>query len=192
MTDERAGLIRRELETLADLVRSTAEAEAAHIAALADRYAGTLRGGGTLYFAGNGGSAADAQHLAAEYAVRFRSQRGALAAIALTTDTSLITAAGNDLGFDEIFARQVEAHCGPEDLLILHSTSGASRNLLRAAEEAESRGVPVVAFLGRGGGALHKLATDALVIVSDETSHIQEMHLAIEHVIAGLVEEAMA
>ncbi|MGH7657750.1 MAG: SIS domain-containing protein, partial [Gemmatimonadales bacterium] len=98
MTDERAGLIRRELETLADLVRSTAEAEAAHIAALADRYAGTLRGGGTLYFAGNGGSAADAQHLAAEYAVRFRRRRGALAAIALTTDTSLITAAGNDLG----------------------------------------------------------------------------------------------
>jgi D-sedoheptulose 7-phosphate isomerase len=100
------------------------------VARIAQGYVATLEGGGTLFFCGNGGSAADAQHLATEYVVRYGRNRRALAAVALTTDTSLLTAAGNDLGFEHIFSRQVEALCRPGDLLVLHSTSGRSRNLI--------------------------------------------------------------
>ena len=113
-----------------------------------------LRRGGTLFFCGNGGSAADAQHLATEYVVRYMKNRRALPAIALTTDTSLITAAGNDFGFDEIFARQVEALVTARDLLIIHSTSGNSPNVLKAAEAAQRKGAKVLAFSSRDGGAL--------------------------------------
>ena len=106
------------------------------LARFAARFVAALKGGGTLFFAGNGGSAADAQHIATEYVVRYTKDRRALAAIALTTDTSLLTAAGNDIGFDNVFARQVEALCRKGDLLVLHSTSGKSENLLRAAKAA--------------------------------------------------------
>jgi D-sedoheptulose 7-phosphate isomerase len=105
-----------------------------------------LRGGGTLFFCGNGGSAADAQHLATEYVVRYMKNRRALPAVALTTDTSLITATGNDFGFEEVFSRQVEALVGARDLLIIHSTSGNSPNVIKAAEAAKRKGAPVVAF----------------------------------------------
>ncbi len=159
------------------------------VAALAQRYVAVLSGGGTLYFAGNGGSAADAQHLATEYVVRFRQPRRPFSAVALTTDTSLLTAAGNDLGFEQIFARQVEAHCRPGDLLILHSTTGASLNLLAAARAARAMGVAVAAFLGRDGGPLRDLADIAIVVPSDDTSRIQELHLALEHLIVEVVEE---
>jgi D-sedoheptulose 7-phosphate isomerase len=162
------------------------------IVALARRFISCLRGGGTLFFAGNGGSAADAQHIATEYVVRYRKDRRPLAATALTTDSSLLTAAGNDLGFDELFARQVEALCRMGDLLVLHSTSGESRNLIRAAEAARERGVTTVALLGRGGGRLRGLVDEALVVPSDSTSHIQEIHLAVEHLIVEMVEEAMS
>ena len=158
------------------------------VAGLAVRYTGVLRGGGTLYFCGNGGSAADAQHIAAEYVVRYSRGRRALAALALTTDTSLLTAAGNDLGFEEIFARQVEALCTPADLLILHSTSGRSPNLIAAAGVAREMQVPTVAFLGRGGGTLAGLVDQAVIVPSDETSLIQSIHLALEHLIVELVE----
>ncbi len=182
--------IRKGLEALA----RTAEAStalAADVAALADRYAATLKAGGVLYFAGNGGSAADAQHLATEYVVRFRAARRPFAALALTTDCSLITAAGNDLGFEQIFARQVEALCRPGDLLILHSTSGTSVNLLAAARAARAKGVVVAAFLGRGGGPLKELADVAIVVPSEDTSRIQELHLALEHLIVEAVEEEL-
>jgi D-sedoheptulose 7-phosphate isomerase len=161
------------------------------VAELAARYARVLRGGGTLYFCGNGGSAADAQHLAAEYVVRYSADRRALAAIALTTDTSILTAAGNDLGFDEIFARQVEALCRPEDLLVLHSTSGRSPNLLAAARVARRLGVPAVAFLGKGGGPLADLVDEAVIVPSDQTSLIQLIQLALEHLIVELVEQEL-
>lgn len=183
--------VRDALSGLALLAGAVAE-EAPAIVALADRFETTLRNGGTLFFAGNGGSAADAQHLATEYVVRLRQSRRGLPAIALTTDTSLLTAAANDLGFEEIFARQVEALCRPNDLLMLHSTSGASPNLLRAAQAAAAKGTPVVALLGRGGGALAELVDQAVVIPSDDTSHIQELHLAIEHIVASIVEDALA
>jgi D-sedoheptulose 7-phosphate isomerase len=182
--------IRRGLEELAAVARATAD-QAGAVSEIAALYAGALRRGGTLFFAGNGGSAADAQHLATEYVVRFRAARAPFRAIALTTDTSVLTAAGNDLGFDQVFARQVGALARPEDVLILHSTSGESANLLRAAEVARARGVAVVAFLGRGGGSLQALADHAVVIPSDDTSRIQELHLALEHLIVGAVEEAL-
>jgi D-sedoheptulose 7-phosphate isomerase len=161
------------------------------VAQLASRYAEVLRRGGTLYFCGNGGSAADAQHIATEYVVRYSAARRPLAAVALTTDTSLLTAAGNDLGFEQIFARQVEALCGSGDLLILHSTSGQSPNLLAAARSARKAGVPVVAFLGKGGGVLASLVDTAVIIPSDETSLVQLMHLAFEHLIVESVEREL-
>jgi D-sedoheptulose 7-phosphate isomerase len=178
------------LRDLARLAEATTGLSRA-VAAIAERYVATLRGGGRLFFAGNGGSAADAQHLATEYVVRYRGNRRALAAVALTTDSSLLTAAGNDLGFEAVFARQVEALARPGDLLILHSTSGESPNLLAAARAARKLGVGTVAFLGKGGGALKDLVDLALVVPSGETSHIQEIQLALEHVIAEVVEDAL-
>ena len=183
--------IRESLSSLATLADRVATDQAEDIAALADRYETTLRGGGTLYFAGNGGSAADAQHLATEYVVRYQSTRPAMRAVALTTDSSLLTACANDLGFDEVFARQVEALAEPGDLLVLHSTSGESPNVIRAAQSAKARGVGVVAFLGKDGGQLKQLADIALVVPAGETARIQELHLAIEHIICDLVEERL-
>ena len=174
-----------------DAVARTAQASKAlsgKVAVIAARYAQVLRAGGTLYFCGNGGSAADAQHIAAEYVVRYSGSRRALAAAALTTDTSILTAAGNDLGFEQVFARQVEALCAPEDLLVLHSTSGESSNLIAAARAARKAGVPTVAFLGKGGGRLAQLVDEAVVIPSDQTSLIQLMHMALQHLIVESVE----
>jgi D-sedoheptulose 7-phosphate isomerase len=178
------------LDRLAALAGAS-KALAPRLARIADRYVAVLRGGGTLYFCGNGGSAADAQHLATEYVVRYAADRRPLAAVALTTDTSILTAAGNDLGFHQIFARQVEAHCGPGDLLVLHSTSGQSPNLLAAARAARARGAATVAFLGRGGGPLAAEVDDAVVVPSDDTGQIQVLHLALEHIVVELVEAAL-
>jgi D-sedoheptulose 7-phosphate isomerase len=183
--------LRRGLEALAGLAARAALEQADLAAAIAERYERCLRAGGTLLFAGNGGSAADAQHVAAEYVVRFQTSRPALRALALTTDTSLLTACANDLGFDEIFARQVEALSRPGDVLVLHSTSGESPNVVRAAQAAKARGVAVVAFLGKGGGTLRDLADLALVVPTDDTARIQELHLALEHLICEAVEERL-
>jgi D-sedoheptulose 7-phosphate isomerase len=158
---------------------------------LAARYVGVLRGGGTLYFCGNGGSAADAQHLAAEYVIRYAADRRPLAAVALTTDGSILTAGGNDFGFEHIFARQVEALCRPGDLLVLHSTSGESPNLLAAARAARSLGMATVALLGRGGGALAAMVDDALIIPSDSISLVQLLHMALQHLIVEAVEREL-
>ena len=171
----------------AELAKHTA-GDAAVLARFAARFVATLKGGGTLFFAGNGGSAADAQHVATEYVVRYAKDRRALAAIALTTDTSLLTAAGNDIGFDNVFARQVEALCRKGDLLVLHSTSGKSENLLRAAKAAKAKGVAVVALLGKDGGSLKSAVDDSYVVRSEVGSEIQETQLAIEHLIVEVVE----
>jgi len=183
--------VRASLEDLAALATRVAAEQADEVAAIAERYEKTLREGGTLLFAGNGGSAADAQHLATEYVVRYQTTRPAMRALALTTDTSLLTACANDLGFDEVFARQVEALGEPGDLLVLHSTSGESPNVIRAAQAARARGIGVVAFLGRDGGHLKELADLALVVPATDTARIQELHLAIEHVICDLVEDRL-
>lgn len=152
----------------------------------------TVSRGGTLFFCGNGGSAADAQHMATEYVVRYMRDRRALAAVALTTDTSLLTAAGNDIGFDLVFARQVEALCRPGDLLIIHSTSGRSPNVLRAAEAARARGVAVLAFSARDGGPLRELADHNVIVPTTRTDRAQEIHLCVEHMICDLVEQGVA
>lgn len=186
-----ADRIREALGGLAALAQKVAGEQAGAVADLAARYEGVLRGGGTLFFAGNGGSAADAQHIAAEYVVRYQTTRPGLSALALTTDTSVLTACANDLGFDEVFARQIESLARPGDLVVLHSTSGESPNVIRAAQSAKARGVPVVAFLGKSGGQLKALADVALVIPADETARIQEIHLALEHIICDIVEERM-
>ena len=183
--------IRESLDGLAVLAGRVAAEQAEAIAAIAQRYEATLRGGGTLFFAGNGGSAADAQHLATEYVVRYQTNRPAMRAIALTTDTSLLTACANDMGFDEVFSRQVEALADAGDLLVVHSTSGESPNVIRAAQSARARGVGVVAFLGKGGGQLKALADASLVIPADDTARIQELHLAVEHVICDIVEDRL-
>lgn len=183
--------IKAGLEALArSVLDSVALSE--RVAAVAGHYAETLRAGGRIFFCGNGGSAADAQHIAAEYVVRYSASRRPLAALALTTDSSVLTAAANDLGFDRVFARQVEALCRPEDLLVLHSTSGESPNLLAAARAARERSVRTVAFLGRGGGALAEQVDEAIVVPSDDTGSIQLIHLALEHLIVELVEEELA
>jgi D-sedoheptulose 7-phosphate isomerase len=182
--------IERGLDSLAHTA-VISKALSGQAAGVASRFAGVLRQGGTLYFCGNGGSAADAQHVAAEYVVRYSADRRGLAAAALTTDSSVLTAAGNDLSFEQIFARQVEALCRPDDVLVLHSTSGRSNNLLAAARAARDRRVPTVAFLGKGGGALAGLVDEALIVPSEDTSLIQLIHLALEHLIVELVEREL-
>lgn len=156
-----------------------------------DMVRATVRRGGTLFFCGNGGSAADAQHLATEYVVRYMRTRRAYPAIALTTDTSLLTAVGNDLGFDAVFARQIDALARPSDLLIIHTTSGNSPNLLRAAEAARAKGVEVLALSARDGGKLRALATHIVIVPTERTDRAQELQLCIQHVICDLVEREL-
>jgi D-sedoheptulose 7-phosphate isomerase len=175
----------RELARLAD---ESAEALPDEIAAAAMLVRRVLADGGTLFFCGNGGSAADAQHIATEYVVRYMRTRRALPAIALTTDTSLLTAAGNDLGFDQVFSRQVEALVRPGDLLVIHSTSGNSPNVVRAAEAARAKGAKVLALTARDGGALRPLADVSIIVPTDRTDRAQELHLTIQHVICELAE----
>ena len=156
-----------------------------------DLVSGAITAGRKVLLFGNGGSAADAQHMATEYVVRYTRNRRAYPAIALTTDTSLLTAAGNDIGFDNVFARQVEALAKSGDLLIIHSTSGNSPNVLRAAEAARGKGVAVLAFSARDGGALRQLADHSVIIPTTRTDRAQELHLCIEHIICDLVERTL-
>jgi D-sedoheptulose 7-phosphate isomerase len=174
---------------------ATAERVAAQLGPSLDRALAlvreTVQRGGTLFFCGNGGSAADAQHLATEYVVRYMRKRRPHPAIALTTDTSLLTAAGNDLGFEEIFARQIEALAKPGDLLIIHTTSGNSPNLLRAAEVASAKGVAVLALSAKDGGKLKSLATHTVIVPTDRTDRAQELQLCIQHIICDQVEREL-
>jgi len=177
-----------QLEALAALAGDVAGREVDRVAELVELFAGTLEAGGKLMFCGNGGSAADAQHLATEYVVRFEREGRALPALALTTDTSLLTAAGNDHGFETIFARQVEAHGRAGDVLVLHSTSGNSENLVRAADAAREVGVRTVALLARDGGRLKGKVDLAVVVPTENGARAQELHLAIGHIVCDLVE----
>lgn len=180
-----------QLMSLAELATVVARDMAGEIAELVAIAGTALQGGGKLMFCGNGGSAADAQHLATEYVVRFEDDRRPLPALALTTDTSLLTAAANDYGFDQVFARQVRALGGRGDVLFLHSTSGRSSNLLRAAEAAREAGVTTVALLARGGGPLADEVDHALILPTDSSARAQEVQLAIGHIICQLVEEQL-
>ncbi|HVE33148.1 MAG TPA: SIS domain-containing protein [Gemmatimonadaceae bacterium] len=183
-----SGHFARGLTELAEIASAVARDMGPQLARAHDMVRETVSRRGKLLFCGNGGSAADAQHMATEYVVRYTRNRAAYPAIALTTDTSLLTAAGNDFGFDSVFARQVEALAGPDDLLIIHSTSGESPNVLRAAEAARAKGVRVLAFSARDGGKLRALADHSVIIPTQRTDRAQELHLCIEHLICDLVE----
>jgi D-sedoheptulose 7-phosphate isomerase len=161
------------------------------IATAADRAIVTLRAGNKILLCGNGGSAADAQHIAAEFVVRFTVNRPALPAIALTVDTSALTACGNDFGFDQIFARQVQALGRPGDLLIGISTSGHSPNVLQALETARTAGLFTVGLTGLTGGKMPPYCDHLLCAPSTRTQNIQEAHILIGHILCGLIEESL-
>jgi D-sedoheptulose 7-phosphate isomerase len=165
---------------------------AAGLGAAADLIADSLAGGGTLLVCGNGGSAADAQHIAAEFVGRFMKDRPPLSAVALNTNTSAVTAIGNDLGFDEVFARQVRAHGRTGDVLLAISTSGTSPNVLAAVAAAHESGLSVVGLTGGSGGALAGACDVCLTVPASSTPRIQEVHILLAHVLCGLVEDALS
>jgi D-sedoheptulose 7-phosphate isomerase len=148
-----------------------------------------LRSGRKILFAGNGGSAADAQHLATELVVRFIVNRRALPAIALTTDSSILTAIGNDLGFDQLFARQIAALGQEGDVLVAISTSGRSANIVAACREARARKLSVIGLTGADGGSMSELCDVLVCVPSDKTAFIQQVHIAVGHIICAAAED---
>jgi D-sedoheptulose 7-phosphate isomerase len=182
---------RRQLLAASELARFVGESMGESVGELAVLVLDTLRGGGKLLLCGNGGSAADAQHIAAEYVVRFKRARQPMSALALTTDTSVLTAGANDFGFDAVFDRQVRALGRPGDLLLLHSTSGESENVILAARAARELGLATAALLARGGGRLQSEVDLAIVMPTEETSRAQELHLMVEHIVCDVVEQAL-
>jgi phosphoheptose isomerase len=190
--DPRLDTVKRHLDAGAEVMRRTLAECAPAIVVAADLIADSFRQGGKLLLCGNGGSAADCQHLATEFTCRLTADfvRPGLPALALTTDTSFLTAYTNDFDFESIFARQVEAFARPGDVLLGISTSGGSANVIKAVEAARSIGSRTVVLTGNRG-RLRELADVAVCVPSDCTAHIQETHLAIEHVICHLVERAL-
>jgi len=150
-----------------------------------------FKNGGKLLVMGNGGSAADAQHFVAEIVGRFKLERRALPAVALTTDTSILTAIGNDYGYESVFSRQVEALANDGDLVVGISTSGNSPNIFKALQEARLKGCRTVGLLGKSGGSIKDLCDLVLIIPSDDTPRIQEGHITIIHIVCDLMEKAM-
>ena len=179
------------LRDLAELATTVADTMGSDLEQALSMVRETVTGGGTLFFCGNGGSAADAQHMATEYVVRYARNRRAYPAIALTTDTSLLTAAANDMGFASVFARQVEALARSGDLLVIHSTSGNSPNVLKAAAAARDKGVRILAFSARDGGELRAVADHCVIVPTSRTDRAQELHLCIEHLICDFVEREL-
>ena len=189
--DERAASIRAAFEDSIAAKRATLETCAGAIAAAAERLVESFRGGHKLLAFGNGGSASDAQHLCAELAGRYVRERPGLPAIALTANTSDLTAIGNDYGYDRVFARLVEAHGRAGDVAIAISTSGNSPNVLEAVATARRRGLATIGLTGRGGGKLASRVDVPIVVASDSTPRIQETHIAIIHVLCELVDDAL-
>lgn len=167
------------------------DAMAPDVARAADCLSAALRNGGKLMFCGNGGSAADSQHLASEFTGRFVNDRRPLAALALSTDSSALTCIANDYAFDQVFERQLRALGRQGDVLVAISTSGRSANVLRAVQAAREGGIGVVGLLGRDGGTLKPLCDVALVVPSDTTARIQEAHIFIGHTLCAMVESAL-
>ena len=161
------------------------------VAQVAELCTDTIRSGGKVMFAGNGGSAADAQHLAGEFVSRFNFDRPGIAGLALTTDTSVLTAIGNDYGYEQVFSRQVQALGRPGDVLVGITTSGQSPNILRAFSQARSSGVRTVGMSGAKGGALREVCDYCIIVPERPTPRVQELHIAIGHTICALIEESM-
>lgn len=182
--------IRRQLEESARVKQSFSKELVERIAQFAEKSAVALRAGGKIVFFGNGGSAADALHLAAELVVRLSNDRRGLAALALTTNPSVLTAAGNDYGFERIFSRQIESLVAPQDVLVALSTSGDSPNILRGIEAGRARGAYLVAFTGETGGKLAGKVDLLLNVPSRDSQRIQECHIAIGHIACALIEQS--
>ena len=180
--------IRRQLEESARVKQAFSDALIQNILQFAKKCAAALRGGGKVVFFGNGGSAADAMHLAAELVVKLRDDRRGLAALALTTNPSVLTAAGNDYGFEQIFARQIESLVSAQDVLVALSTSGESANILRGIEAGRLRGAFLVALTGETGGALASKVDLLLNVPSRDPQRIQEAHITAGHIACSLIE----
>jgi len=183
--------IRASLQATSKLYVAMSEVLAEPAARAAELLIAALKGGGTLYVCGNGGSAAESQHIAGELVGRFLMNRPALPCVALTTDTSILTAVANDYDFSRTFERQVEALVKPGDVLWALSTSGNSPNVLKAAVRARQRGAKVLGMTGRSGGKLAELCDLCLCVPADSSPAIQEGHLTLIHILCRLVEEAL-
>jgi len=183
------GKIREMIDEAAGAIGRLDEAAAGAIREMADLLIATFDAGGRVYVCGNGGSAADAQHIAGELAGRFRRERRPLACVALSTDTSVLTAVGNDYSYEDVFSRQVEALAGPGDVLWALSTSGNSPNVLKAASAARAAGAKVVAMTGSGGGKLAPAADACFRAPADRTDLIQLLHQLAYHIICEILDE---
>ena len=183
-----SAFFKAELAEHHDVARRTEAALSGAFVATVETCVQAVRGGGKLLFFGNGGSAADAQHLAAELTIRYRRSRAPIAAIALSTDTSALTAAGNDLGFEKVFARQLEALGRSGDVAIAISTSGKSANVIAGLRQAKSMGLVTIALGGKDGGDMAGLADHLLAVPSQTTARIQEMHITLGQMLCGALE----
>ncbi|MEQ9554374.1 MAG: D-sedoheptulose 7-phosphate isomerase [Rhodospirillales bacterium] len=176
------------MEEHAAVAEATRGALSPAFQALVEVSAKSLKGGGKLLFFGNGGSAADCQHLATELTVRYKTDRAPMAAIALTTDTSALTASANDMGFEQVFARQIQALGKPGDVAVGISTSGQSPNVLEGLKAARAAGLIAAGLSGHGGGQMPGLADPLLIVPSDITARIQEMHITLGQMLCGALE----
>ena len=181
-------MIEREFDEHLEVLQKSREILPAQIAQIGEILSECLKNGGKILICGNGGSAADAQHFAAELSGRYKKERRALAGIALTTDTSALTAIGNDYGFEFVFSRQVAALGAAGDVLVGISTSGNSANVLNAFKEAKKMGLKCVGLSGKGGGAMSALCDANLIVPSDDTARIQEMHILSIHSLCQIIE----
>jgi D-sedoheptulose 7-phosphate isomerase len=185
--------IRDEVTLTSTLLRQIAAdpAQVAAIATVAEQFVACMQAGGKVLWCGNGGSAADAQHLAAEFVVRFTVNRPALPSIALSVDTSILTACANDFGYDQVFARQVEAFGNKGDILVGISTSGNSPSVVCALRTAREKGLVTIGMTGASGGAMAALCDTLLAVPSNRTQNVQEAHILFGHIIVGLMEETL-
>lgn len=181
----------KELEDHADILAKTKDALKDPFLEMLDAWATCIENGGKILFCGNGGSAADAQHLSAELVVRFIDDRAPIAAIALNTDVSALTAGANDFGYDAVFARQVDALGQAGDVLVGISTSGTSPNIVKALEVAKSKGLVCTALTGRDGGQMPVLTDICLTVPAQSTRRIQEMHITLGHMLCGALEKRL-
>jgi D-sedoheptulose 7-phosphate isomerase len=181
--------IKQSLRASGDLKHRVAETLSEEILEAARTICGRLASGGKLLLMGNGGSAADSQHIAAELIGRFKKERAAIPAIALTVDSSSLTALGNDYGFETIFSRQIEALATAKDAVIGISTSGNSQNVIRALNLARNMGAATIGLMGHGGGKMKDCVDICIVVPSDDTARIQEVHITIGHIICEIIEQ---
>jgi D-sedoheptulose 7-phosphate isomerase len=183
-------IIRARLRESADLKRALADSDLTPMQALVDATRRALAAGNKLLVFGNGGSAADAQHIAAELVGRYKMERAGMPALALTVDTSILTSVANDYGFEQIFERQIEALARPGDVALGISTSGNSPNVLRGLQRARTMSLTTAAFLGKSGGSIKDAVDHAIVIPAQETARIQECHLTLGHILCEMVDDA--